>query len=269
MINSETCPYCNSREFIKYGKYRNLQRYQCKSCSKTFNEGTGLIWHNTRKSTITWDKYCRLMLSGYTIRQCACSLKISIKTSFKWRHKILNHLSKYTNTRSVNNLIGARHTFYKENFKGQKKPPVTIKRSNRKNVFIMATINDFKYSLAKISFIGHSPSRADIIRLKDELKPSNNAFFIARGDRFISSFSKFLNGNKTIEISNEKRNSLISSCREFIVAIRRWFSKFRSVSTKYLNKYLNWFIYIYEGSIFKTTELSNIISSIFCTKHIS
>ncbi len=269
MIITETCPHCNSKELIKYGKYRNLQRYQCKSCFRTFNEGTGLIWHNTRKPTTSWDKYCRLMLSGLTIRQCAHALEISIQTSFKWRHKILNHLSKYTNTRSVNNLVGVRHTFYRENFKGQKIPPVTTKKHERKKVFIITTINNFNYSLAKVSFKSPGPSRPDLLRLISELKPANNALFIGGGDRFSLSISKFFNNGTEFKISNEEKDKLMASCIDFLTAIRRWFSKFRSVATKYLNKYLNWFVYIFEGSLFKATELSNIISSIFCTKQFS
>ncbi|MGL6185749.1 MAG: transposase, partial [Clostridium chrysemydis] len=60
MVHTSTCPHCNSKHFIKYGKYRCVQRYQCKDCLKTFNEGTGLVWHNTRKSIDLWDKYTRL-----------------------------------------------------------------------------------------------------------------------------------------------------------------------------------------------------------------
>ncbi|MGL5479528.1 MAG: IS1/IS1595 family N-terminal zinc-binding domain-containing protein, partial [Clostridium sp.] len=41
MVHTQACPHCDSKHFIKYGKYRCVQRYQCKDCLKTFNEGTG------------------------------------------------------------------------------------------------------------------------------------------------------------------------------------------------------------------------------------
>ena len=134
MISTTDCPHCKSIDFIKYGKYNNLQRFKCKSCLKTFNEGTGLIWHNSRKSTSTWEKYCKLMFQGHTIRFCARSLNMCIETAFKWRHKILNNLNTITSTRRPNNIIAIKHTKYKENFKGQKLPPVTTPKSKRKNV---------------------------------------------------------------------------------------------------------------------------------------
>ncbi len=30
------CDHCSSSEVIKYGKYKNIQRYKCKCCGKTF-----------------------------------------------------------------------------------------------------------------------------------------------------------------------------------------------------------------------------------------
>ena len=36
----EKCPYCDNKDFIKYGMYKKLQRYKCKNdlCGKTFTK---------------------------------------------------------------------------------------------------------------------------------------------------------------------------------------------------------------------------------------
>lgn len=34
------CPHCNSKEFNRWGKRNDLQRYKCKSCKRTFNSLT-------------------------------------------------------------------------------------------------------------------------------------------------------------------------------------------------------------------------------------
>ncbi|MCR6513685.1 hypothetical protein M4I33_02175 [Clostridium sp. LY3-2] len=271
MVHTSTCPHCNSKHFIKYGKYRCVQRYQCKDCLKTFNEGTGLVWHNTRKRVELWDKYTRLMLSGATIRDCADRLNICIETSFRWRHKILKHIGTYTDSRRTHIVTAIRHTKFLENFKGQKTPPVcTISR--RKNIFVATTINKNNYSLAKISFDSMSPTNESIENLLNEFNPVFNTYFLPGKDRFSYLVSKKLNyalhKKKELEISKEEGEILLSHCSDFILNLRRWLKKFRSVATKYLQVYLNWFVYIYEGSYEKHTILSNLISSIFCVKVI-
>ena len=38
------CPRCRSESVIKYGSYREYQRYRCKNCGRTFNDKTGTIF---------------------------------------------------------------------------------------------------------------------------------------------------------------------------------------------------------------------------------
>jgi len=38
------CPSCNSRDIIKYGRYKGEQYYLCKTCGKRFLEGKKLKW---------------------------------------------------------------------------------------------------------------------------------------------------------------------------------------------------------------------------------
>ena len=45
--NKHSCPCCQHKEFIKVGKTRNVQRYKCKSCGKTFGLNTNIVVHNT------------------------------------------------------------------------------------------------------------------------------------------------------------------------------------------------------------------------------
>ncbi len=38
------CPRCRSESVIKYGSYREYQRYLCKDCDRTFNDKTGTVF---------------------------------------------------------------------------------------------------------------------------------------------------------------------------------------------------------------------------------
>jgi len=36
---TKSCPYCNSGAVVRYGSYKNVQRYWCKSCARKFRAG--------------------------------------------------------------------------------------------------------------------------------------------------------------------------------------------------------------------------------------
>jgi len=42
------CPRCRSDSVIKYGSYREYQRYLCKDCDRTFNDKTGTIFAHAK-----------------------------------------------------------------------------------------------------------------------------------------------------------------------------------------------------------------------------
>ena len=62
------CPFCTSRDVIKYGLQDNkVQRYRCNTCHKIFNERYGTLFY---KKHLTDDKILQivyLFLTGYSI----------------------------------------------------------------------------------------------------------------------------------------------------------------------------------------------------------
>ena len=87
----EKCPYCNNKNFIKYGMYKNLQRYKCKDdiFGKTFTKEIYDKFRYSKKFKENYSKYFNLLNEGLTLRECANKLNITIVTAFFWRHKFL------------------------------------------------------------------------------------------------------------------------------------------------------------------------------------
>ena len=82
------CPHCHGDQIKRHGKMGSMQRYRCKSCSKTFNDTTktpmsGL--HHKGK----WFDYFACMIEGKTLRESARACGIDLKTSCRWRHRFL------------------------------------------------------------------------------------------------------------------------------------------------------------------------------------
>jgi hypothetical protein len=51
----ESCPYCQSEEFVRDGFYKTgLQRYTCRHCRKTFCITTGTVFEDHKISVGEW-----------------------------------------------------------------------------------------------------------------------------------------------------------------------------------------------------------------------
>ena len=85
-----SCPNCGSDKIIKHSKYKDSQRYRCKSCNRTFSPSTGTLIHHIKKLD-KFEKYVSIVENEglLTIAQMSKRVGISIPTSFDWRHIIL------------------------------------------------------------------------------------------------------------------------------------------------------------------------------------
>lgn len=64
-IEIETCPHCQKKRIIKYGKYKNgIQRYQCKKCHKIFYPLSKTIFDSKKKSLVKWIHYLVYLFSS-------------------------------------------------------------------------------------------------------------------------------------------------------------------------------------------------------------
>ncbi|WP_167577799.1 transposase [Ammoniphilus sp. YIM 78166] len=81
------CPHCSSSHIIGHGRYRDRQRYKCKSCSRTFNDYTNTPVHRTHYPD-KWIPFLKCMVQGESLRVSAICVGISYVTLFYWRHKL-------------------------------------------------------------------------------------------------------------------------------------------------------------------------------------
>ncbi len=56
-IRITECPHCRSENIIKFGYYKNVQRYRCKECGKTFSNKTNTSFYYSKKNSETCIKY--------------------------------------------------------------------------------------------------------------------------------------------------------------------------------------------------------------------
>lgn len=122
----ETCPYCESKTFIKNGKYKNgVQKFRCSCCGKSFNILTNTIFDNHKISISEWIEFL-LYLFGYeSIQEISKSNKNSSTTSKYWLKKLFLILEHYQD-----NIVLAGKIYLDEMYYKIKQSDVKLKGAN-------------------------------------------------------------------------------------------------------------------------------------------
>lgn len=97
-IRKEYCPYCNSKEIVKNGFYRNgIQRYCCKSCGKKFSPLTNTIFEAKKIPISEWIEYLIHLFEFHSIRTSARDNRNSESTGKYWLIKVFEVLRDIQN----------------------------------------------------------------------------------------------------------------------------------------------------------------------------
>lgn len=244
--NINSCPICGHNKYIKYGFYNGVQRYKCKNenCEKTFSLSTNFIWSYSKKSPEKWVEFIELMLAKKTLRYCAEKLNINLSTAFYWRHKVLNGLSFNNIPKCLYGNIHMGKAIMKENFKGCR----NIRAPYRKDIWIVAAKGKQDSILSlPVCKNGWNPKAFDEKIYK---KIDKDSYIRAYGDRYLCAVADRHNSN-SIRIEEEEELKI----RNFTGNVKRWFTCFRGVATKYLREYLCWFIIFYRDKEFTNINL--------------
>lgn len=88
-----SCPHCQSDQVIGHGKYRDRNRYKCKSCNRSFNDLTNTPFHYTHFPH-KFVEFLVCIIRGYSLYSSATHAGIHYVTAFYWRHKITHVLQQ-------------------------------------------------------------------------------------------------------------------------------------------------------------------------------
>lgn len=245
--NKNKCPHCSHLKFIKIGKTRNVQRYKCKRCNKTFGLNTNTFIHKTHKPLSTWDRYIQLMNAAFPISYIAKELRISTRTVFYWRHKILNAL-KQIGSPQLNGIVEVDETFFRLSYKGQKQglPRKARKRGgqakkrgiSKEQVCVLTAIDRNKNNWMKSVCLG----RISTQNLEDDFIGKVTADSVLVTDKH-SSYTRFCKDqglqHESAHASSLRRGAYhLQNVNSLHSQIKRFMKRFNGVATKYLDNYL-------------------------------
>ena len=273
--NEDTiCKECRSKLY-KNGRTKNgIQKYICSSCKATLSETTNTIICHSKLSFEIWRNVIDNLLNGFSLRRIAEENNISLLTSFRIRHKVLYALKSFVENINLSGEIQSDEKYFSINLKGTKKenmPRYSKKRTSTSSpyrgishhkVCVVSSIDENDNLLLKVVGLG----RCTTDMLKDSLgQKLNNAKSVTADSA--SAYQEFCkNHNLKLQTvpsgfhSNGRIN--IAEINGVHSQLETWLSKFRGVSTRHLQEYLNWFTYIFIMK--KRFNLSKLKTESYC-----
>ena len=248
------CIHCKSSRIRKFGKYRNRQRYHCRTCGRTFNDLTGTPIHRTQLLD-KWSKYLEYLIEGYSVRKCAKLLEISKDTAFAWRHKVL-HALLLIPTPKLQGIVESDETYELFSNKGsrhlsrkpRKRGGTATKRGiSNEQVCILVTRDRSKNTSSQVAGLGRIDS--DTLQKKIGMQIVPNSILCSDEEPVFRAFcrkAKLL--QVTINSQGKTRviNGIyhIQNVNAFHSRYKLWEARFKGIATKYVDNYLSWFKFL-------------------------
>ncbi|MDP4091314.1 MAG: IS1595 family transposase [Bacillota bacterium] len=261
------CPKCGGSSIIKCGRNRlGKQRHRCKNCKRIFVIPSKSPLRCSKKTVQQWLLYMECMAKGMSIRKSAAVVGINMKTSFYWRHKILNAL-KLEFKDNLSGIVEIDETAISESFKGNHskdeefhmgRPPRKrgVKLSETytvRRVRIICCLDRGEGIFSQVTGIKR-PNIQDLMSLLENriktgstICTNNNSGYITVARKLDLKLYKLAFSNQVVEEAyhNQKAKSFGRELKRFLVG-------FNGVATKYLNNYITWLKWNYLRKACKT-----------------
>jgi transposase-like protein len=263
------CPHCSHIKYTKMGKDKNVQRYKCSGCNRTFTPFTGTWMAQIHKKDKLAD-YLKLMQEGLSLEKIRKKLEINKKTAFDWRHKITHSLKGLSETEFAG-ITESDETFFLHSEKGSgkliRKPrkrgkQIKTKGISKEQVAVIVTA-DRKKSIS-LTVAGFGRIRKDDITEAIGNKISKQTILCTDGHSSFKSFTKENNIEHHVLKANAKefvKQGIyhIQNINSLHGRLKKWINKdMYGVASKYLQNYLFWFKFMEE---YKNTDYMKSIVS--------
>lgn len=264
ILEKNNCPHCGSWNFIKHGR-TNLgrQRYRCRDCRKTFSETTGTPFMYSKKKLAAWESYFFCMESGLTLRSISKLLGMNLSTAFSWRHKILSAAKTKTDN-VLTETIEVDEFWLKENFKGSRSINPYFRDVENRYLIILLSCRDSRGNilirtaarkgLRKLLKNEISDILSPVIRRCKTLVSSRNLAYAYFAKQEMLSFC--MPSSASYRLEGFTLENASSQTRGFL----KFLKGFRSVASKYLSHYVNWYRILMNESCGLAAQITDMLS---------
>jgi len=190
------------------------------------------------------------MDAGLALRKQAIESGISVTTAFHWRHKVISSLRDFNTGMHLSGEIEMDETYFLLNMKGMKKLPRIPKKRGTKaekrgvsdELACVAVATD-ELDQLQVKIVGQgNPTTENMIRIMGGFVTANST--LVTDSR--SLYQEFASTTKCplIQIPSGFHTAEghdLGTLNGIHSEMKSWFAKFRGVSTRHLQGYLDWF----------------------------
>ncbi len=266
------CPHCKCKDIWKYGVEGGKQRYKCKNkeCGRTFRYTTLSPMYNSKKGINKWIEYMRCMVMGLTLMISSEIVGINIATAFYWRHKIMDGLRTNMGVGNIGGNVEIGHMLVMESTKGKKRWIYDFpRRCGTKNKY-RGLFDEPKYHPVfkghRVNYIlcGLDKSGNMMAELTDIRQMNPKILSIMFDGRIDRGSVVSTEGNRHYHTYVKKsglklgRENTGDDCKDYNIRalmrmkkeIRTWITRFKGVSSKYMNNYLYWYRFMKKNDLY-------------------
>lgn len=272
------CRRCESHKIQKYGKDKQgNQRYKCSACNTTFIATSYSVVSKSHQDISVWKKYIPLLLQGRSLVQCAEECGISVQTAFTWRHKILHALQSDQTNRVLGGVVEIDDMFFSVSYKGNHKksknfvmPRKAYERGTdntgatgnmacvlcaceRQGQSYAEVVGIGAANIPKLQYAFDKRLLNDTIALTDKAYGYKNYFSLTPIELIqLASHSDPKRINTPPQVLGSYH---IQNVNNFHNRFRRHMRNYNGVATKYLNHYVNLFVWVENHKKIKDVDL--------------
>ena len=244
----ETCPYCHSQSYQRWGMRSGLQRYRCKHCHKTFNALTGTPLARLRHKEV-WIDFMQDIAKSKSIRESAKDCGVDKSTTFRWRHRMLSN-PKRLNAGHLHGIVEFDETYFLESRKGER----NIDRKPRKRGGSAAKRGISSEQTAVLVARDRNSNTIDAILFKSDQDTLAEVMIPAVDEDALLCSDKKSSYRAFAKKYHRRLETINSSAKEYVrekiyhiqnvnaydSRLKSWMMHFNGVATKYLESYLGW-----------------------------
>ena len=233
------CSHCKSKEFVRWGRQSDLQRYKCKDCKKTFNSLSGTPLAKLRRKG-HWLQYAKCLVEGKTIRKSAAICGVAKTTSFRWRHRFLIGTNNLMLDK-IKGIIEIDDLKKNKSYKGSRNIPINSQMS-REEIFLLFVRDRYGNTL---NFIVDKITKESLAKKLNARFEKDNLLCTLNKDIYFE-YTKdsnirhgYINHQKGEKVKKDIVH--INNVVNYHEKLFKWMKRFRGVATKYLENYLSWY----------------------------
>ena len=204
------------------------------------------------------------MGGGLTLRQISKALGMNLSTAFSWRHKILSVAVTRTDT-VLTETIEVNEFWLKENFKGCRRINPYFRDAENRYLILMLSCRDSQGNILMRTAARKGLRKLDCTEISDILSPviKQCKTLVTTSNLFYIPFAKKNKLRLCMPYSASYRRPGFSLRNAEIQTwgFKGFLKRFRSVASKYLSHYMNWYRIMLNRSGSLPAEIIGMLSS--------